>query len=302
MKRMSLLVSALLMCVGGKTLAQDRTLNVGDAVISYDVTGRGTPLVFIHGWTQNKSVWDDQVPVFSKRYRVIRYDSRGFGKSTGFSDESVEPLDLLILLEALRIDRAFIVGHSRGGGVALRFAAAYPQKVSGLVLYGSAPPADFPYPPEAASKLGPLFESLPGVAKQHGLDSVWKLLLTTDLAWVPPGRTDITERYRRLWASYSGKDLLDPRPESGKVPLPNTARVSTLRMPTLVIVGDHEASFIAAAADTFANRIPNVTKVVIPDAGHSAHFAQPATFNSAVLDFLDEVERTRRDVERKKKR
>lgn len=297
MTRMILLLSALLL-VGGKAAAQDRTLNVGDAVISYDVTGRGTPLVFIHGWTHNKSVWDDQVPVFSKRYRVVRYDSRGFGKSTGFADESVEPLDLLVLLEALGIDRAYIVGHSRGGGIALRFAAAYPQRVSGLVLYGSAPPADFPYPPGS----GELWASLPGVAKQHGLDSVWKLLLTTDLAWVPPGRNDVSERYRKLWASYSGKDLLDPRPPSGKVPLPNTARLSALRMPTLVIIGDHELSFLAAAADTFANRIPNVTKVVISDAGHGAHFAQPATFNSALLDFLDEVERTRRDLERKKKR
>jgi 3-oxoadipate enol-lactonase len=298
MKRMTLLVSVLLVLVGGKTVAQERTLNVGDAVISYDVTGRGSPVVFIHGWTHNKSVWDEQVPVFSKRYRVVRYDSRGYGRSTGFSDESVEPLDLLVLLEALRIDRAYIVGHSRGGGIALRFAAAYPQKVSGLVLYGSAPPADFVYPPE----VGPLFFSLPGVAKQHGLDSVWKLLLTTDLVWVPPGRTDVSERYRKLWASYSGRDLLDPRPPSNKVPLPTIASLSTLRMPTLVILGDHEMPFIAAAADTFANRIPNVTKVVIPDAGHGAHFAQPATFNSALLDFLDEVERTKKPVERKKKR
>lgn len=301
MTRMTLLVSALLLFVGGKTAAQERMLNVGDAVISYDVTGRGTALVFIHGWTHNKSVWDDQVPAFSKRYRVVRYDSRGFGKSTGFADESVEPLDLLVLLEALRIDRAYIVGHSRGGGVALRFAAAYPDKVDGLVLYGSAPPADFPYPPESAES-GKLFGSLPGVAKQHGLDSVWKLLLTTDLTWVPPGRTDVSERYRRLWTSYSGRDLLDPRPPSGKIPMPNIARLSTLRMPTLVIIGDHEMSFMAAAADTFANRIPTVTKVVIPDAGHGAHFAQPATFNSALMDFLDEVERGKRDAGRKKKR
>ena len=301
MKRMILLLTALLVFVGGEALAQDRMLNVGDAVISYDVTGRGRPVVFIHGWTHNKSVWDDQVPVFSKRYRVIRYDSRGFGKSTGFADESAEPLDLLILLEALRIDRAYIVGHSRGGGVALRFAAAYPDKVDGLVLYGSAPPADFPYPPDAGG-LGKLFGSLPGVAKQHGLDSVWKLLLTTDLTWVPPGRTDVSERYRKLWASYSGKDLLDPRPPSGKFPMPNIARLSTLRIPTLVIIGDHEMSFIAAAADTFANRIPNVKKVVIPNAGHGAHFAQPTTFNGALLDFFSEVDRTKKPVERKKKK
>jgi len=291
MRRMILLLAALLLSLGGTVAAQERKLNVGDATIAYDVTGRGRTVVFIHGWTHNRSVWDDQVPVFSKRYRVVRYDSRGFGKSTGFADESAEPLDLLVLLEALRIDRAYIVGHSRGGGIALRFAAAYPDRVACLVLYGSSPTSDFPYPPGS----GELFFSLPGVAKQHGLDSVWKLLLTTGLAWVPPDRADVTERYRRLWVSYSGKDLLDPHPESGKVPLPNTARLSTLRMPTLVIIGDHELPFIAAAADTFAHRIPNVKKVVIPNAGHGAHFAQPTPFNGALLDFFNEVERSKKE-------
>ena len=292
------LATALLLSVGGSGAAQTRSLSVGDAAISYDLTGRGRTVVFIHGWAHNKSVWDDQVPVFSKRYRVLRPDARGFGASTGFADASVDPLDLLILLEALHIDRAYIVGHSRGGGVALRFAAAYPDKVDGLVLYGSAPPAGFPYPPG----VGQLFGSLPGVAKQSGLDSVLKLLLTTGIAWAPPGRTDVDARLRKLWASYSGKDLLDPHPESGKVPLPNIARLSTLRVPTLVILGDHEMPFIAAAADTFAHRIPNVKKVVIPNGGHAAHLAQPTAFNGALLDFFNEIDRTKKAVKRKAKR
>ena len=289
MRRMILLLAALLLSFGGAATAQERKLNVGDAVISYDVTGRGRVVVFIHGWTQNKSIWDDQVPVFSKRYRVVRYDSPGYGKSTGFSDESAEPLSLLILLEALRIDHAYIVGLSRGGEVALRFAAAYPQKVDGLVLYGAGHPS-VPVPPEVIQ----VFGSLPGIAKQYGLDSVGKLVLSSDLAWVPPGRNDITERYRRLWASYAGKDLLDPHPESGLVPMPNTTWLSTLRVPTLVINGDHDLPFIAAAADTFAHRIPNVKKVVIPNGGHGAHFAQPTIFNGALLDFFNEVEQKKK--------
>jgi pimeloyl-ACP methyl ester carboxylesterase len=293
---MILLVIALLLS-GGRTIgAQARTLNVGDAVISYDVKGRGRTVVFIHGWALNQSVWDDQVRVLGQRYQVLTYDSRGFGKSTGFSDESVEPMDLLLLLEALHIPRAYIVGHSRGGGVALRFAAAYPDKVAGLVLYGSTPPDGVPFSPDLAQ----LFGSLPGVTKQYGLDSAGKLVLATDLAWVPPGRTDVTERLRRLWASYSGKDLLDPHPESGLVPLPNIALLSTLRMPTLVIIGDHELPFLAAAADTFALRIPNAKKVVIPNAGHGAHFVQPTTFNGALLDFFSDIDRAKKKVERKK--
>jgi pimeloyl-[acyl-carrier protein] methyl ester esterase len=110
----------------GNVGAQTRTLNVGDATINYDVIGKGPTVVFIHGWTHNISVWDDQVPAFKSRYQVVRYDSRGFGKSTGFADESAEPQDLVLLLEALRVKKAYIVGHSRGGSVALRFANAYP--------------------------------------------------------------------------------------------------------------------------------------------------------------------------------
>ena len=294
MRRMMLLVIVLLLSLEATAVAQERTLNVGDAVISYDLTGKGRTVVFIHGWAHNKSVWDDQVAVFSKRYRVLRYDSPGFGKSTGVADESAEPADLLVLLEALHIDHAYIVGHSRGGGIALRFAAAYPERVDGLVLYGSTPPAGLPVPPE----FGQWRVSLSEIAKQYGLDSVGKLVLASDLTWAPPGRTDFGERFRRLWVSYSGKDLLDPRPPVGLVPLPDIARLSTIRIPTLVIIGDHELPFLAAA-DTFATRIPNARKVVIPNAGHGAHFAQPTVFNGALLDFFNDVDQTKKKVERK---
>lgn len=296
MRRVILLVGALLLTVVDSVGAQTRTLNVGDAVLSYDLTGKGRTVVFIHGWALNKTVWDDQVPVFSKRYRVLRYDSPGFGQSTGVADESAEPADLLVLLEALHIDHAYIVGHSRGGGIALRFAAAYPERVDGLVLYGSTPPAGFPWPADFMQWRG----SLSGIAKQYGLDSVGKMVFASDLTWAPPGRNDIGERLHKVWAAYSGKDLLDPRPPAGLVQLPDIARLSTLRAPTLVIIGDHELPFIAAAADTFVRHIPNAKKVVIPNAGHGAHFAQPTTFNGALLDFFSDVDRTKKKVERKK--
>ena len=289
MKRIAWLLTLLVMSVGSGDV-QTRTLNVGGgASISYEVTGRGPTIVFIHGWSHNISVWDDQFPAFKTRYRVVRYDSRGFGRSTGFADESTEPHDLIVLLEALHVRRAFIVGHSRGGSVALRFAKAYPNRVEGLVLYGAFPEG-FPVSPE----VGQLFASFPTIAKQHGLDSVGKLILASPIAWVPPGRSDITDRYRRLWTAYSGKDLLDPHPESGHVPAVRISDLANIKVPTLVIIGDHEAPFIAAAADTLARRIPAAKKVVLPNAGHGAHFAQPASFNSALLDFFYTVERNKK--------
>ena len=289
MRRMPLLL-VVLVSLAGVAGAQTRTLNVGGgATINYDVTGRGPTVVFIHGWSHNISVWGDQVPAFKTRYQVVRYDSRGFGRSTGFADESAEPHDLLVLLEALHVKRAFIVGHSRGGSVALRFASAFPNRVAGLVLYGAFPEG-FPAPPE----VGQLFGSLPSIAKQHGLDSVGKLVLASPIAWVPPGRNDVTDRYRRLWAAYNGKDLLDPHPESGRVPAVTISDLAYVKVPTLVIIGDHEAPFIAAVADTLTRRIPGAKKVVIPNAGHGAHFAQPASFNSALMDFFYDVGRNKK--------
>ena len=283
-----LTLTVLLARVGA---AQQRTINVGDVQINYDVTGRAGPaVVFIHGWTHNLSVWDDQVAAMSSRYRVVRFDTRGSGKSTGFSDQSADPQDLLTLLEALHIPRAYIVGHSRGGDVALRFAAAYPQRVSGLVLYGAFSRELFAAPQDFAQ----MFASLPDVARKNGLDSVGKLILASPIAWVPPGRNDITERYKRLWASYSWKDLLDPHPESNRVREPTREQIKAMRVPTLVIVGDHEAPFIAAAGDSLAKWIPGAKKVVIPNAGHGAHFAQPASFNSALMDFIFDVERSKK--------
>jgi pimeloyl-ACP methyl ester carboxylesterase len=288
MRDTKLLLIAFL-AAAGSLGAQTRTLNVGDATINYAVDGRGPTVVFIHGWAHNISVWDDQVPAFKSRYQVVRYDSRGFGRSTGFADESAEPQDLLLLLEALHVKRAYIVGHSRGGSVALRFASAYPSRVAGLVLYGAFPQG-FPAPPEVAQ----MFGSLPDVAKKNGLDSVGKLVLASPIAWVPAGRSDVTARYRRLWTSYNGKDLLDPHPESGRVAAPSIAQLVRVKVPTLVLIGDHDAPFIAAAADTLAAHIPGAKKVVLPNAGHGAHFAQPASFNSALLDFFYDVERNKK--------
>lgn len=106
------LLAALLLPINGSLAAQARTLHVRDDTINYDVAGKGPAVVFIDGWTHNISIWDDQVAACESRYQVVRYDSRGFGRSTGFAN-------------------------------------AYPNRVAGLVLYGAFPEG-YPAPPETA--------------------------------------------------------------------------------------------------------------------------------------------------------
>src|SRR5688572_20281933 len=80
--------------------AQPRMIDVGDATLRYDVAGTGQAIVFLHGWAQDLGIWDDQVRAFAPRYRVVRFDRRGYGKSTGFADPSADPADVRSLLDS----------------------------------------------------------------------------------------------------------------------------------------------------------------------------------------------------------
>ena len=154
----NLIAAALLpgLLLTNEPAAAQSTLDVGDAKINYLVEGSGPAVVLIHGWALNLREWDDQIAALSPHYRVVAYDRRGYGKSIGFADPTADPGDLRRLLDTLGIRSAVLVGHSAGPDVAERFAAAMPERVDGLVLYGGGEPADFPVPRER-----------PGVRERH---------------------------------------------------------------------------------------------------------------------------------------
>jgi pimeloyl-ACP methyl ester carboxylesterase len=264
--------------------AQTARVNVGDAEIRYELSGQGNTIVFIHGWAQDLGIWDDQVAAFSSRYRVLRYDRRGYGKSTGHADPTADPDDLRILLDSLGIRSAIVLGLSGGSRAALDFAVAFPDRVQALVLYGQGPPEGFqPMPPGPRPR-----EMFAEIARKHGLDSLHQFVRSV-LSWEPPNRPDHRERLNQIWSRYEGRDLLDPRPPSGRVQQARMDQVGQIRVPTLVIVGDHERPLQRKVADTLTRRIPNARQVVITDGGHGAHFAQPERFNAALMDFLRTV-------------
>lgn len=278
---------AMLTALSARVSAQSGMVNVGDAVINYEITGTGAPLVLIHGWAQDMAIWDNQVGPFSKQYRVLRYDRRGYGKSTGHSDASADPMDLRILLDALGIQSAYLLGLSAGSRAAINFTVAFPTRVLALVIYGQAQLPGFTPMPEGPTPVM-MFRA---IAQEHGLDSAGKFLRAHPLAWTPPGRPELQELLKEQWARYSGRDLLQPQPESGRVPHAHLDQVAAIRVPTLVISGAHDLPLFLQVADTLVRRIPGAQRVVIENAGHGAHFAQPAEFNRAVLTFLAEAGR-----------
>jgi pimeloyl-ACP methyl ester carboxylesterase len=282
---------ALMATSAGAVFGQARSgvVRLADGDIPYDIQGRGPAVVLIHGWTQNMSIWDDQVPVFAPKYRVIRYDVRGFGRSTGYADQTANASDLAALLDSLRVPSATLVGLSMGSDIALNFAVNYPQRVRALVLYGAPPTQDFPVAP--APEFMAQFQSFGEIAKKQGLDSLRKALVASDLAWMPPNRPDVAPKLAKAWEGYTARDLTDPRPPSKRVPPTRLAQLNDVRVPVLVIHGDHELAWFRQFDDTLMARLPRAKRVIIANGGHGAHFAQPDEFNRAVLQFLGTVPR-----------
>jgi pimeloyl-ACP methyl ester carboxylesterase len=116
--------------------------------LAYERIGRGAPLVLIHGFPLDHSIWDEVTPLLTPTFDLILPDQRGFGESVSSAPAwTMRDLadDLAALLDHLGLESAFLAGHSMGGYVALAFADAYPSRVRGLALVSSQAAAD---PPE----------------------------------------------------------------------------------------------------------------------------------------------------------
>lgn len=122
-------------------------IQVNNITLSYERFGSGGPLVLIHGYPLDHTIWNDVIPLLKNDFDLILPDLRGFGQSTtvetpyAMSDMAD---DLAGLLDHLKIEKAMLAGHSMGGYVALAFAKKYPQRVSGLGLIASQAAADSP--------------------------------------------------------------------------------------------------------------------------------------------------------------
>ena len=117
---------------------QDGFAQVNGTLLYYETAGSGPPLVLIHGFSLNHRMWDDQFEPFARRYHVIRYDVRGFGRSAMPTDRNYAHADdLMGLQEHLGVDHAHILGLSMGGGISLHFAEKYPEATDSLIPVGA---------------------------------------------------------------------------------------------------------------------------------------------------------------------
>jgi pimeloyl-ACP methyl ester carboxylesterase len=263
--------------------------HVGRAKLYYEVAGAGEPLVMIHAGVADSRQWNNEFAGFTDHYQVVRYDMRGYGKSEPADGEFSHLGDLTALLEQLGLGgRLVVMGCSMGGGLAMNFAFAQPERVRGLIMVDAGPPGlelDVPTPAK--------FAAAEAAYNAGDLDRVAEL--ETQIWFDGEGRTpDQVDQAMRKLAHDMNRQALDHEAKQlGKrVPdaeSPAVERLEMLTMPVLVIVGAHDTPYMLAAADYMVAKIPTAHKVIIDDAAHLPNMDQPAEFQRLVKEFLDRL-------------
>jgi 3-oxoadipate enol-lactonase len=256
---------------------------VNGARLQYEVAGEGDPVVLIHAGICDSRMWDDQWAAFARHFRVIRYDVRGFGQSPAPSMTYAHRDDLYALLGDLGVEQAHLVAVSMAGRIALEFTLEHPEMARSLVLVAS---------------------SVGAVAPSEALQQAWE---QADLAFTGGDIAGANEIELQAWVDGPGRgpDHVDPvvrervrEMNANNFALLNDAavdqpldppvrdRLSELRVPVLVIVGDHDQPHVVASADHFVDAIADARKVVMPGTAHLPSMERPDEFNRLVLDFL----------------
>lgn len=265
------------------------TASINGAKINYEILGEGQPFVMIHAGVADRRQWENEFEYFSRQFRVLRYDMRGYGKSEPVDGEYSHLSDLTALLDHLHIEApAILMGCSMGGGIAMNFALTNPSRAKALIMVGSGPNGlelDVPTPAKFAE------------AEKAYEAKDWDLLceLETQIWFDGSGRTpeQVDPAMRKLAYEMNRIALANEAKGLGKR-LPDmessaAERLSELNLPVLVIVGVHDTPYILAAADVMVEKIPYAKKVVFEDAAHLPNMDQPEEFSRIVEAFLERV-------------
>ncbi len=261
---------------------------VNGAQLYYEISGDGPALTLIHEGIADHTMWDDQVPAFAERYRVIRYDLRGYGKSSLPSGPFSMSDDLYKLLQTLGVERTAVLGGSMGGSIAIDFTLTHPEMVAALIPMAAGISGKPPSPEMVAAG-----ERIDQAFEQEGLDAANELEVQM---WADgPKRTpdQVDPTVRRRVAEMNGRALARGAEfeQAQYTPLdpPAIGRLGEIHVPTLVIVGDGDQPDVIESCALIALQVPGAREVIMPGLAHVPNMERPAEFNRIVLDFLASV-------------
>ncbi|WP_413668936.1 alpha/beta fold hydrolase [Mucilaginibacter sp. Mucisp86] len=262
------------------------------AKLYYEETGKGEPLILLHGHSFDRTEWDPQFFALTKKYRVIRYDLRGYGWSSMPSEnqKALHADDLKALMDQLHIAKAHVVGLSLGGFIVTDFLALYP----GRLLSATAASGDFfdvpgPGQPWTAEE----------AETQHEKIKTWQVkgIQAGKREWfnkltVRNGK-NIKSLRQPVWNMIYKWDAWQPQHLEPRFLLGNEAetrlKAQKITVPVMVLTGDADADI----PDRLLKVVPSAKQMIIPHAGHVSNLENPDGFNEKLLAFLNTIDSKR---------
>ena len=271
--------------LGPRTLGshQPVRVTVGEVDLAVEVRGDGVPVLFVHGFPFDRTMWRHQLAALT-RWKRIAPDLRGAGASTPAAAQDGYSIaryadDLVAILDALGVREAVVCGLSLGGYVVFELVRRHADRVKAVLLVDTKPDADAPDAKRERDKLAALVE-------REGPDPLVSRLLPTLLG--QHTQPEVAEQVREMARRWSVPGLvgalraLRDRPDS-------TATLRQIRVPALVLVGSEDQIAPPAGAQEMAARIPNAQFQVVPAAGHLAPLEQPLVTTRLIADFLSSL-------------
>jgi pimeloyl-ACP methyl ester carboxylesterase len=262
--------------------------------LHYEEAGAGAPIVFVHEFAGDLRSWDPQLAHFARRYRCIAYNARGYPPSD--VPESVERYsqerardDVLAVMDALKIQRAYVVGLSMGGFATLHFGMKYSARALGLVVagcgYGAVPAQreEFQRSARANAKVM-LEEGMARFAATYGHNAARLQLRSKD----PRGFNTYIRYLTEHSAPGSANTMLGYQARRPSL-YDLKAEMAGITAPTLVVAGDEDDATLEPGL-LMKRTIPHAGLVVLPRSGHALNLEDPALFNRIVEDFFHQVE------------
>lgn len=253
--------------------------------MAFDIRGDGMPLILLHAFPLNRTMWQAQIDALSQECKVIAPDLGGFGESDARDEPSSMQIlakDVLALMAFLKLEQAIICGLSMGGYVAFELFRLKPAAIKALILADTRAEADTAEGREnrkamAASVLttgvAPVAETMPE-----------KLLGKTTLE----RKENVVQQVKELIRKSTPQAIANA--QLGMMERPDsTMDLANIECPVQIIVGDEDLLTPVALSENMAQAIPNAKLTVIPHAGHLSNLEQPDEFNRTVKDFLGEL-------------
>lgn len=281
------LCAVLFISMDGRAQKQGR-VGVLRGSLYYEEQGSGEPVILIHGHSLDRRMWDGQFSELARHYRVIRYDMRGYGKSTPQTEnfQFTHAEDLIVLMDSLHIDKAHIIGLSLGGEVGADMVGWFPERVRSAVLVsGNLRLTPGPSQPMRGAEAARYDEKI-ARNKAIGVDELkrrWFRRLMDmggsrrermrDALWTMIEEWDAWQSYHKEVRTVAGLDAF--------------ARLKKNRpaIPVLIVEGRAPGNHFSTRPEML-KYLPKGRLKVIDDCGHMLNMERPAEFNKVVLDFL----------------